>query len=426
MQSTPHFSQKQEDILAFPYNDHGYEAVIADGSVRSGKTSVMSIAYILWAMANFNEMNFIIGGRTVGTVQRNVIKPLQRIKYMKTNFRIHYAPTKGYMEIRRGKIVNYFYVFGGINERSQDVVQGGTMAGMFLDEVALMPRSFVEQCIARCSEEDALLWFNCNPEHPEHWFKKEWIDKKEDKKVLYLHFTMDDNPSLSEKVKDRYRRRYSGVFFQRYILGLWTKAEGIIYKSFAENQDKYILDELPHDWKLDYIDVGIDFGGTKSKTKFVLKGVFNNMRDLVILDTYELSGDYTMEELGKAYQDFEAKVKREHKYYFNVYCDNAEPILIRTLKGYAKHSAVKEARKMEVYARIKFTDSMMSLGRFWIYRAGSENRCSDLIGSLNSAVWDAKKENERLDDYSFDVDVLDAMEYSFERDIKKFMVTMNK
>lgn len=416
-----YFSQKQLDVLQFPYNTDNYEAVIADGAIRSGKSAVMMIAYVLWAMSNFNEQNFIIGGRTVGTVQRNIIKPLMRIKYMKEHFKIHYAPSRGYMEIRRGTKVNYFYIFGGINEKSQDVVQGGTMAGMFLDEVALMPRSFVEQCVARCSEEEALLWFNCNPEHPEHWFKQEWIDKREEKKVLYLHFTMEDNPSLSERVKERYRRRYSGVFFQRYILGLWTKAEGIIYTRFADDPEKFLIDEVPKDWRLDFIDVGIDFGGTKSKTAFVCKGVYNGYRDLVILESMELEGNYTMEELGASYQEFESRIKNEFKYYFNAYCDNAEPILIRTLKGYARHSAVREAMKSSVFGRIKFTDNMMSIGRFWVRR-----RASHVTNSLKVAVWDAKKPNERLDDQSYDVDILDAMEYSFERDMKKFLAMASK
>lgn len=410
-----YFSQKQEQVLAFPYNTD-YEAVICDGAIRSGKTSVMSIAYILWAMSNFNETNFIIGGRTAGTIQRNVIKPLMRIKYMKENFIMNYTLSRGYMEVRRGNVTNYFYVFGGINERSQDVVQGGTMGGAFLDEVALLPRSFVEQCIARCSEENALLWFNCNPEYPEHWFKKEWIDKVEEKKALYLHFTMDDNPSLSERVKERYKRRYSGVFYQRYILGLWTRAEGVIYKRFADNPELYIIDEVPSDWKLNYIDVGVDFGGTQSKTKFVAKGVYNDHKELVILKTKELSGDYTMDDLGKAYQDFENELKAEYGIYFNAFCDSAEPILIRTLKQYAKFSSIREAQKTSIFGRIKFTDEMLGARRFWVMR-----RCQDLIQSLKVAVWDDKKENERLDNNTYDVDVLDAMEYSFERDMKKFL-----
>ena len=108
---------------------------------------------------------------------------------------------------------------------------------MFLDEVALMPQSFVNQALARCSVKGSKYWFNCNPEGPNHWFKVEWIDKKKEKNILHLHFTMDDNPSLDEETKDRYKRMFVGVFYQRFILGLWVLAEGIIYPCLLYTSD---------------------------------------------------------------------------------------------------------------------------------------------------------------------------------------------
>ena len=134
-------------------------------------------------------------------------------------------------------------MFGGKDERSQDLIQGMTLAGVFFDEVALMPQSFVTQAEARCSVEGAKYWYNCNPKNPTHWFKKEYIDLQKEKKLLYLHFTMDDNLTLSEKVKERYKRMFSGVFYQRNILGLWVTAEGKIYTTFT---DKNIIKQ--EDW----------------------------------------------------------------------------------------------------------------------------------------------------------------------------------
>lgn len=412
------FSPKQQAILGFPYNPNNYEAVIADGAIRSGKTIPMAIGFVLWAMANFNESDFIIGSKTVGTAQRNVIRLLQRMNYFKQEFQIKYAVTKGYMEVTRGDRTNYFYIFGGSTERSQDVVQGGTMCGAFLDEVALMPRSFVEQVIARCSDERALLWFNCNPEHPTHWFKQEWIDDAVGKKALYLHFTMEDNPSLSERVKERYRRRYSGVFYQRFILGLWTKAEGIIYKNFADNPSKFrVSKETLETWKLNYVSVGVDFGGSKSKTKFVATGFYNNFKDIVALKSVELPSDHTTEELGLAYQKFEKEIWDEYGMFFNAYADSAEQILIRSLKTYAQYSAIKDAYKGAIYDRIVFTNTLHTMGAFWIL----EGECNDLEKAMSESVWSEKKENERLDDGSYDVDVLDAWEYSIEREMKKIL-----
>ena len=122
--------------------------------------------------------------------------------------------------IRRGDVENSFYIFGGRDERSQDLIQGITLAGLLLDEVALMPESFVNQATGRCSVEGSKMWFNCNPGGPLHWFKTEWIDKRRKKGLLYLHFTMDDNLSLSEEIKARYRGMSAGVFYLRYIKGL--------------------------------------------------------------------------------------------------------------------------------------------------------------------------------------------------------------
>lgn len=108
-----------------------------------------------------------------------------------------------------------------------------TLAGVLFDEVALMPRSFVEQALARCSVEGATFWFSCNPEHPEHWFYKEWIQKAEERRALYLHFTMQDNPALSPQVIRRYERMYTGRFYERFVLGEWTAPEGQIYDMFS-------------------------------------------------------------------------------------------------------------------------------------------------------------------------------------------------
>ena len=108
-----------------------------------------------------------------------------------------------------------------------------TLAGVMFDEVALMPRSFVEQACARCSVPGSKYWFNCNPSSPEHWFYKEWVKKHKEKNALRLHFTMDDNLALDASIKARYESMYSGVFYQRYIKGLWVLAEGVIYQAFT-------------------------------------------------------------------------------------------------------------------------------------------------------------------------------------------------
>lgn len=108
-----------------------------------------------------------------------------------------------------------------------------------------MPESFVNQATGRCSVEGSKYWFNCNPSNPAHWFKKDWVDKRQEKRLLYLHFTMDDNLSLSERIKERYRAMYTGVFYKRYILGLWVAADGVVYPQFANDTDAFLIDAAP-------------------------------------------------------------------------------------------------------------------------------------------------------------------------------------
>lgn len=231
------FSEKQRAILRFPYTK--YTALICDGAVRSGKTSVMSLSFFLWAMGNFNGCSFAYCGKSVGAVERNIVTPLLGLTYLREYFEVQYNRGDHVITARRGNVENRFYLFGGRDESSYTLIQGITLAGVMLDEVALMPRSFVEQALARCSVEGAKFWFNCNPENPRHWFREEWILRAPEHNALHLHFTMEDNPSLSEETRERYRTMYSGVFYQRYILGLWVMAEGIIYDMFDQTENTY-------------------------------------------------------------------------------------------------------------------------------------------------------------------------------------------
>ena len=191
-------SPKQKQILAFSYTKN-YQALICDGSVRSGKTSIMTVAFVDWAMREFNNTNFIIGGKTVGSAIKNIVAPYMALHYSQERYKIHFTRSDNKMIVRDGHIVNTFYIYGGKDESSYMLVQGITAAGAFLDEVALHTRSFVEQVLARClSYKNRRYWFNCNPDNPNHWFYEEWILQPEKHRALHLHFLMTDNPILDE------------------------------------------------------------------------------------------------------------------------------------------------------------------------------------------------------------------------------------
>lgn len=239
-------SEKQIKILQFPYS--GYDALICDGAVRSGKTSLMALSFFLWAMNCFNGCAFAYCGKSVGAVERNIVTPLLSVAAVQQNFQVRYHRSGHCITAQRNGKENQFYLFGGKDESSYMLIQGLTLAGVMLDEVALMPRSFVEQALARCSVSGAKLWFNCNPENPLHWFRQEWILKAPEKNAYHLHFLMEDNPGLDEATIRRYKNMYSGVFYQRYILGQWVMSEGIIYDMFDQTANVYREDipSLPY------------------------------------------------------------------------------------------------------------------------------------------------------------------------------------
>ena len=237
LQDFKSFSKKQLTLLCWwcensPFAER--DAVICDGAVRSGKTICMALSFILWAFYQFEDCSFALCGKTIMSLRRNVLTPLLPL-LKELGFTYKEQLSKNVLELSRGKRKNRFYIFGGKDESSAALIQGMTLGGVLLDEVALMPRSFCEQAIARCSLEHAKLWFNCNPEHPAHWFYKEWILKHQEKNALYLHFQMEDNPSLSKKTLARYKTLYSGAFYKRFVLGEWVAQDGLVYPFFDES-----------------------------------------------------------------------------------------------------------------------------------------------------------------------------------------------
>lgn len=231
------FSEKQTLTLTWwsdssPYED--MDAIICDGAVRSGKTMCMGISFICWAMRRFDGERFGLCGKTIASLRRNVVSVLLPVM-RDLGFVCSEKLSSNLFTVSFGGRKNTFYLFGGKDEGSQALIQGATFAGVLLDEAALMPRSFVEQACARCSVPGSKLWFNCNPEGPNHWFYQEWIKKAEERRALYIHFALEDNPALSRRIISRYRRMYSGVFYRRFVLGEWVASQGRVYDFFDES-----------------------------------------------------------------------------------------------------------------------------------------------------------------------------------------------
>ena len=244
-------SNKQKQIMAFPFTN--YDTLIADGAIRSGKTAFMTLSFVDDAMRRYNNQRFGICGKTVDSTVKNIIMPYLALSYAKDRYNIQWKRTDKIMVVSDGKRENIFEIFGGKDEASFMLIQGRTLAGVLFDEVALQPRSFVEQACARCSVDGSKMWFNCNPASPRHWFYKEWVCDLKKHNAIRLHFQLEDNPSLSQHIIDRYKSMYTGVFYNRYILGEWCVAEGLVYDFGEQN----ITDDTPKNGEY-YIS--IDYG----------------------------------------------------------------------------------------------------------------------------------------------------------------------
>ncbi len=266
------FSPKQLDVMSWwsPLRETSrYDGIICDGAVRSGKTLCMSVSFVCWAMFAFDGSSFAICGKTIRSVKRNVAAPLISV-LRELGFYVEEKLSYNLFYVSCGKRRNTFYLFGGRDEGAAALIQGMTLCGVMLDEAALMPRSFVEQALARCSKEGSKLWFNCNPEYPQHWFFREWVSRVKEKNLYYLHFMMDDNPSLSEKIRQRYRTLYSGAFYDRFVLGKWCAAEGLVYPFMSDNAMFY---PVPEGEAEDYA-VSCDYG-TVNPSSFGLWGLYD-------------------------------------------------------------------------------------------------------------------------------------------------------
>ncbi len=404
------FSRKQEAVLTWwcknsPYKDK--DGIICDGSIRSGKTTVMSLSFVLWAMTNFDGMDFAMCGKTVLSLRRNVINQLKQmvcsLGYVVTEHR-----SENYISIVGGESENDFYLFGGKDESSQDLIQGITLAGVFFDEVALMPESFVNQATGRCSVRGSKLWFNCNPESPDHYIKTQWIDNKTALNLIRIHFTMHDNPSLAPEIVARYERMYSGVFYERFILGLWVVASGVIFKYLAENPKPYVYDPNDEDDEDDEDEkdntytklvMGIDFGGNGSMTTFCLSGYKNGYKDIRVLeeDDLPLTENIDAKNICDKFVEFYTRCRDKYGRVDWVFPDSASTTLINSLRSVARDNGIptqhiKGCRKNEISERPKTLDMLLCSGRLLISK-----RCPKTLKALQTLRWDEKHPDEPED-----------------------------
>ena len=362
-------SDKQKKILAFPYSR--YDSLICDGAVRSGKTSIMMWAFVDWAMREFNGQRFGICGKTVDSAIKNIVVPFLSMTLAKERYMLRWRRADKILEVGYGNKTNYFEVFGGKDESSFALIQGRTLAGVLLDEVVLMPRSFVEQALTRCSVDGSKMWFSCNPDTPQHWFYTEWICKAREHNALHLHFEMTDNPGLSKKTLERYQTMFTGVFYDRYIRGLWVAAEGLIYE-FGEQQ---ITDDIP-DCGEYYISV--DYG-TLNPFSAGLWCVADG-KAVRIAEYYYSGRDKKVQKTDEEYCDEIIKLAGD-KPIKHIIVDPSAASFIIALRRRGAFS-VRDA-KNDVLDGIRITGRMLKNGQILIHRS-----CKDSIREFGLYRWD--------------------------------------
>ncbi|WP_276916964.1 PBSX family phage terminase large subunit [Aneurinibacillus aneurinilyticus] len=397
-------SKKQLQVMTWwnvssPVKD--MDGIICDGSVRSGKTVSMSFSYVLWGMETFNDVDLGMAGKTIGSLRRNVVQPLKKILKARKNFKVKDRRSDNYLEITYKGRTNRFYLFGGKDESSQTLIQGMTLAGMFFDEVALMPESFVSQATMRCSITGSKYWFNCNPAGPFHWFKKEWLDKLKEKNIFHLHFTMDDNLSLEPKIKERYYRQYSGLYFKRFILGLWVLAEGTVYDMFDE--EKHVVDSVP--LGIRHHIIGVDFG-TNNPTAFLLIGKYDGAYYVIKEYYYDGRSELKKNTVGT----YSKVMKKFAPVDTPIYIDPSASPLIAQLE---EDGIYPEQANNEVLNGIQTVAGLLEEGKLFVHQS-----CENLIREFSSYVWDEKAQKRGEDKPVKDNDhALDALRYAVHTDI---------
>lgn len=424
------FSKKQLQLLTWWADNSPYKnmnGIIAEGAVRSGKTLLMSFSFVAWSMENFDHQQFAICGKTVGSLRRNVVTVLKDALNGR-GFKVIDRQTENKLVISYKGKVNTYYLFGGRDERSQDLIQGITLAGVLLDEVALMPRSFVEQAMARCSITGSTLWFNCNPEGPNHWFYKELVLKAQEKKLIRIHLGLDDNLSLSEEIKDRYRSNFKGIFYRRFILGEWAFADGVVYDCYSEEKNTYTnatRDQvLPYYIKENDPPYGYPYYGTDY-------GVFNPQ---VFLEVYKVmkSGDripYFYVDKEYYYNSREKMAQKTDDEYVSdleKFIDGkhhrgmiVDPSASSLMVAASKRGIKNTKANNDVMEGLRMVYSLMSTGHILI----NKDNCPNLISEIGLYCWDEKKgENGKELVVKKNDHALDALRYVVATTTQPFLV----
>lgn len=398
------FSPRQAQALSLVKTGGLRRINILEGSVRSGKTWVSAVMWGFWVAASPKDGAYLMSGKTLGTLKRNVLEPMSAM--FGSCFSYSISKKEAHLFGRR------IYLEGAANVGSEGKIRGMTLNGAYCDELSLFPEEFFAMLLSRLSVRGAKLFATTNPDNPGHWLKRNYLDNPA-LDLLDLKFTLEDNPYLPTEYVRSLMTEYTGVYYDRFILGNWVAAEGRIYEDFSEkciispSELKRKLAERPIVTSV----VGVDYGGNKSASSFVHTGFDAGFGNVYVLSEHYDRRNVSAESLISAFAEYIAAEKGRFPTLAAACCDSAEQLLIKSFRS-AVPLEVKNALKKPISTRINMVNRLISSGRLHI-----SSECPHLVDALKSAVWDESSTHKdtRLDDGSTNIDSLDSFEYSIER-----------
>ena len=407
------FSKKQEEVISLLKHGKLRRINLLEGSVRSGKTWISLILWAMWVATMPKDGVYLMAAKTLTALERNNLNLLLSL-VGKDNFSFSVQSKKA---VLFGRTV---YLEGANDARSENKIRGLTLTGAYCDELTLFDEDFFVMLLSRLSEPSAKLFATTNPDSPGHWLMTNYIKRAESDGLDFLRikFLIDDNPFLSKDYVESLKQEYTGVFYERFIKGEWRAAEGVVYKDFADNPEKFRISKVPED--ISFATIGVDFGGNKSAHAFVCLGFTKGFKSCVVLDEFYLKEQISPQRLECEFVNFVKKQKSRYKV-LEVFCDSAESTLICGLRNAAMREKlgidVRKAQKTKIIDRIRFFNGLISQNRFFILKG-----LKYVPDALSSAVWEeGSLEDKRLDDGSVNIDSLDALEYAAENFIKEMM-----
>lgn len=406
------FSPKQKDLIKQLKQEKLVRINLLEGAVRSGKTWISLIVFALWVALQPADATFLMVGKTLTSLKRNCLDLLQSL-VGESNFEYNTSSKEAVLFGRK------VYLEGTNDARAEGKIRGMTLTGAYCDEITLFAEDFFAMLLSRLSMPGAKLFATTNPDSPQHWFMVKYIKRADELEINIHRFTIDDNPFLDAAYVEALKKEYTGVFYKRFILGQWVVAEGACYPQFANKPEDYITDTLPDDAR--FISIGVDWGGNRSLTAFVATVFHGNFERLTIIKDYHIEGRKGEIDGNRVNTEFLRFYKILREEYPNipvkyVFADSAEQYLISGLRQAVKPLglSVGDSKKVPIVQRIICANSLFNTGRLKVHKD-----CRYVQDGLRAAVWDAKAaakgQDERLDDFTSDIDVLDATEYSFER-----------